>query len=63
MNCYKCKEPIRGPYYHKRLEGAECRTCHIIKVFGSLQAYGMAAGLGTKYEYSREYLESWGPPN
>ena len=33
-----------------RIEGAECRICHIIKVFGSLQAFGKIAGLDTKYQ-------------
>lgn len=64
MNCFKCSEPVGvGEIYYKREEGPECRSCHIVKVFGSLQAFGKQAGLGTLYQYSKEYIQSWGAPN
>ena len=57
-NCFKCNEPIEGPHF-KRAKGPECRSCHIIKVFGSLQVFGKIAGLGIKYEHSKEYIQTW----
>ena len=58
--CFKCKGPIdiRKDIHFKRQEGLECKACHIIKVFGSLQAFAKQAGLGSLYQYSKEYIQN-----
>ena len=59
--CYQCKEQIdtNKDIHYDRDEGLQCRACHIRKVFGSLQAFGKEVGLGTLYEYSKDYIQTW----